>query len=178
MYLAGRFFAFPLAISSYFGSMSVIYTIIDIQSLISAALIFTTFFYYPLRMIISPRYARAFWRNLCHSWRAGEQRVFTLYWFVALAAILLVLCTPYDSVFIAGYLVPLIFILYFIGISRLGHTLIRISWSVSAFLLVAYNQNFYTAYKLNIHCRLFFRYSFVSLSACFIWRISMLAVKE
>ncbi|EPS5420829.1 EAL domain-containing protein [Klebsiella michiganensis] len=142
MYLAGRFFAFPLAISSYFGSMSVIYTIIDIQSLISAALIFTTFFYYPLRMIISPRYARAFWRNLCHSWRAGEQRVFTLYWFVALAAILLVLCTPYDSVFIAGYLVPLIFILYFIGISRLGHTLIRISWSVSAFLLVAYNQNF------------------------------------
>ena len=61
---------------------------------------------------------------------------------MALAAILLVLCTPYDSVFIAGYLVPLIFILYFIGISRLGHTLIRISWSVSAFLLVAYNQNF------------------------------------
>jgi hypothetical protein len=35
----GAFFAFPLAISSYFGSMSVIYTIIDIQSLISAALI-------------------------------------------------------------------------------------------------------------------------------------------
>lgn len=142
MYMAGRFFSFPLAISSYFGNMSVIYTIIDIQSLISAALIFTTFFYYPLRMIISPHYARAFWRNLCHAWRTREQRVFTLYWFVALAAILLVLCTPYDSVFIAGYLVPLIFILYFIGISRLGHTLIRISWSVSAFLLVAYNQNF------------------------------------
>lgn len=142
MYLAGRFFSFPLSISSYFGNMSVIYTIIDIQSLISAALIFTTFFYYPLRMIISPHYARAFWRNLCHAWRTREQRVFTLYWFVALAAILLVLCTPYDSVFIAGYLVPLIFILYFIGISRLGHTLIRISWSVSAFLLVAYNQNF------------------------------------
>ncbi|MDS7912443.1 EAL domain-containing protein [Klebsiella pasteurii] len=142
MYLAGRFFSFPLAISSYFGNMSVIYTIIDIQSLISAALIFTTFFYYPLRMIISPRYARAFYRNLCHAWRKREQRVFTLYWFVALTAILLVLCTPYDSVFIAGYLVPLIFILYFIGISRLGHALIRISWSISAFLLVAYNENF------------------------------------
>lgn len=142
MYLAGRFFSFPLAISSYFGNMSVIYTVIDIQSLIAAALIFTTFFYYPLRMIISPRYARAFWRNLCRSWRIREQRLFMLYWFMALAAILLVLCTPYDSVFIAGYLVPLIFILYFIGISRLGHTLIRISWSLSAFLLVAYNQNF------------------------------------
>ncbi|VUS40951.1 EAL domain-containing protein [Klebsiella spallanzanii] len=142
MHLAGRFFSFPLAISSYFGTMSVIYTIIDIQSLISAALIFTTFFYYPLRMIISPRYGRLFWRNHCQPWLTGEHRVFTLYWFLALSAILLVLCTPYDSDFIAGYLVPLIFILYFIGISRLGHTLIRISWSVSAFLLVAYNRNF------------------------------------
>lgn len=142
MYLAGRFFSFPLAISSYFGNMSVIYTVIDIQSLISAALIFTTFFYYPLRMIISPRYARTFWRNHCQPWLVRTQRVFTVYWFVALTAVLLVLCTPYDSDFIAGYLVPLIFILYFIGISRLGHTLIRIAWSVSAFLLVAYNQNF------------------------------------
>jgi hypothetical protein len=53
-------------------------------------------------------------------WWAREHRVFTLYWFMALAAILLVLCAPYDSEFIAGYLVPLIFIFYFIGISRLG----------------------------------------------------------
>ena len=53
MYLAGQYFAFPLAITSYFGSMPLIYTVIDIQSLISAALIFTTFLYYPMRMIIS-----------------------------------------------------------------------------------------------------------------------------
>jgi hypothetical protein len=38
MYLAGRF-CFSVGYSSYFGSMPVIYTIIDIQSLISAALI-------------------------------------------------------------------------------------------------------------------------------------------
>lgn len=41
-----------------------------------------------------------------------------------------------------GYLVPVIFIVYFIGISRIGHALLRISWSVSAFLLVVYNKNF------------------------------------
>jgi hypothetical protein len=56
---------------------------------------------------------------------------------------------PYNSDYIAGYLVPLIFIVCFIGISRLGHVLIRISWSVSAFLLVAYNRNFLQGYRLN-----------------------------
>lgn len=142
MYLVGVFFSFPLAISSYFKGMPAVYTIIDIQSLISAALIFTTFFYYPMRMIISPRYAKLFWRRHCHPWFTRERRAFTLYWFMALATILLVLCAPYEADYIAGYLVPLIFILYFIGISCLGHVLIRISWSVSAFLLVAYNRNF------------------------------------
>ncbi len=44
MYLAGQYFAFPLAITSYFGSMPLIYTVIDIQSLISAALILRRFF--------------------------------------------------------------------------------------------------------------------------------------
>lgn len=43
MYLAGQYFAFPLSITSYFGSMPLIYTVIDIQSLISAALILPLF---------------------------------------------------------------------------------------------------------------------------------------
>jgi hypothetical protein len=63
MYLAGYLFDFPVTISSYFGEGSAIYNVIDIQSLICAALIFTMMFYYPLRMIINPRYARTFWRR-------------------------------------------------------------------------------------------------------------------
>ena len=142
MYLVGGYFSFPLSTSGYFKGMPAIYTIIDIQSLIGAAVIFTTFFYYPMRMIINPHYARIFWQRHCHPWLTRKCRAFTLYWFIALAAILLVLCTPYNSDYIAGYLVPLIFILYFIGIRRLGNVLIRISWSMSAFLLVVYNRNF------------------------------------
>ncbi len=74
MYLAGYLFDFPVTISSYFGEGSAIYNVIDIQSLICAALIFTMMFYYPLRMIINPRYARTFWRRsvkplFCHKKR-------------------------------------------------------------------------------------------------------------
>ncbi|MFK3706410.1 EAL domain-containing protein [Klebsiella sp. NPDC088457] len=177
MYLVGVFFSFPLAISSYFKGMSAVYIIIDIQSLIGAALIFTTFFYYPVRMIISPRYAKVFWRRHCQPWLTGEHRVFTRYWFMALAAILLVLCMPYDSDFIAGYLVPLVFILYFIGISRLGHVLIRISWSFSAFLLVACNQNFLhgvrTEYSLS-----FVLSVLISFTICLFYMVDMYGQNE
>lgn len=142
MYLAGRFFAFPVAVSSYFSTASIIYSVIDIQALICAALIFTTAFYYPMRMVVSPRYARIFWQRHCQPWLVKEKRTFTLYWFTALITIMLVLCAPYDSDLIAGYLVPIIFILYFVGIGRLGQELIRIAWAISAFFLVAYNKNF------------------------------------
>jgi hypothetical protein len=63
MYLAGYLFDFPVTISTFFGEGTAIYNVVDIQSLICAALIFTMMFYYPLRMIINPGYARIFWRR-------------------------------------------------------------------------------------------------------------------
>jgi diguanylate cyclase/phosphodiesterase len=127
----------------------------DIQALICAALIFTTAFYYPMRMIVCPRYARVFWLRHCQPWLVKEKRTFTLYWFTVLTTIMLVLCAPYDSDLIAGYLVPIIFILYFIGIGRLGYELIRITWAISAFFLVAYNKIFFRAFNRGIPYHLF-----------------------
>ena len=72
---------------------------------------------------------------------------------MALITIMLVLCAPFDSDLIAGYLVPIIFILYFIGIGRLGHELIRIT-AISAFFLVAYNKNFLRAFNRGTPCHL------------------------
>jgi hypothetical protein len=43
-----------VTISTFFGEGTAIYNVVDIQSLICAALIFTMMFYYPLRMIIIP----------------------------------------------------------------------------------------------------------------------------
>jgi hypothetical protein len=47
MYLAGYLFDFPVTISTFFGEGTAIYNVVDIQSLICAALIFTMMFYYP-----------------------------------------------------------------------------------------------------------------------------------
>ncbi|WP_330982925.1 MULTISPECIES: EAL domain-containing protein [Enterobacterales] len=142
MYLAGRFFDFPLSVAGFFVSSSVIYSIVDIQSLICSALIFTLLFYYPLRMILNPRYAKKFWRrNIAPAFR-HRKWLFTLPWLLGLTAFLLILCVPFESRYIAGYLVPLIFILFFVAINRFSYPLISLLWGISAFFLVVYNRNF------------------------------------
>lgn len=110
MYLAGYLFDFPVTISSYFGEGSAIYNVIDIQSLICAALIFTMMFYYPLRMIINPRYARTFWRRSVKPLATKS----VIYRCVADAVGLndRYFMRTFESQFIAGYLMPTVFILF------------------------------------------------------------------
>lgn len=142
MYLAGYLFDFPVTISTYFGEGSAIYNVVDIQSLICAALIFTMMFYYPLRMIISPRYAVAFWRQSLKPLLLNKKPIYRVIWLMVLMFIVAVLCAPLESPIIAGYLMPIIFILFTLGISRMSYAVISLLWATSALLLLTYNYNF------------------------------------
>ncbi|HDR2892475.1 TPA: EAL domain-containing protein [Enterobacter asburiae] len=142
MYLAGYLFDFPVTISTFFGEGTAIYNVVDIQSLICAALIFTMMFYYPLRMIISPRNAGVFWRQSLKPLLLDKQPIYTVIWLMVLVFIVAVLCAPLESPIIAGYIMPAIFILFTLGISRLSYALISLLWAVTALLLLTYNYNF------------------------------------
>ncbi|EHW5416465.1 sensor domain-containing phosphodiesterase [Salmonella enterica] len=142
MHLAGHYLAFPVTISTFFGTGTAIFSIVDLLSLISAALIFTLFFYYPLRMIVSPHYIRIFWRRDIAPYLAKEKRLFTLLWFATLATLLAVLCTPFETKYIAGYLVPVLFIGFTIGVGKISYPLLNFSWALTALFLLSYNRNF------------------------------------
>lgn len=142
MYTAGVWFNYPFSLSNYFGPASVIYSIIDIQSLICSAIIFTTCAYYFLRMILNPGFARALWLRSIEPCFSKNNRVFTLGWIFSLVVIVTILCIPYKNDYIAGYLVPIVFILFTFGISKLSTTLLLLSWDIAAFMLLAYNDNF------------------------------------
>ncbi|WP_313485676.1 EAL domain-containing protein [Pseudescherichia sp.] len=152
MYAAGSRVAFPTTVAKFFDTGSVIYSIIDIQSLICAALIFTMMFYYPLRMLVNPRYGRTLWRKSIKPFLSRRKRNFTLGWLLTLTLFLIVVCSPYQSDYIAGYLVPVIFILFTLGIGKLSPPLIGLSWAFTALMLLANNQNFlqgvYTEYSM------------------------------
>ncbi|MEH0884234.1 EAL domain-containing protein [Enterobacter sp. UNJFSC 003] len=142
MYLAGYLFHFPVTISNFFGEGTAIYNVVDIQSLICAALIFTMMFYYPLRMIINPRYARTFWRRSVKPVFLRKKSLYLLVWLMLLVIVVAILCAPLESPIIAGYLMPIIFILFTLCISRLSYALISLLWAASALLLLTYNYNF------------------------------------
>ncbi|KAF0662657.1 hypothetical protein L244_29230, partial [Salmonella enterica subsp. enterica serovar Worthington str. BCH-3194] len=100
------------------------------------------FFYYPLRMIVSPHYIRIFWRRDVAPYLAKEKRLFTLLWFATLATLLAVLCTPFETKYIAGYLVPVLFIGFTIGVGKISYPLLNFSWALTALFLLSYNRNF------------------------------------
>lgn len=142
MHLAGHYLAFPVTISTFFGTGTAIFSIVDTLSLISAALIFTFFFYYPMRMMASPHYIRIFWRRNVSPYLAREKRLFTFLWFGSLATLLAVLCTPFETKYIAGYLVPVLFIGFTLGVGKIRYPLLNLSWAITALFLLSYNRNF------------------------------------
>lgn len=142
MYLTGEYLDYPVSVSPWFESASAVYTIVDIQSLISAVLIFTMLFYFPLRVILNPRYARVLWRKSIFPLLQPGNRLFAIGWLCGVALTVAVLCLPIHSNYIAGYLVPIIFILFTIGIRKLSYPLLALSWAICALLLLVNNQNF------------------------------------
>ncbi|CES90679.1 diguanylate cyclase [Salmonella enterica subsp. enterica serovar Typhi] len=93
-------------------------------------------------MIVSPHYMRIFWRRDVAPYLAKEKRLFTLLWFATLATLLAVLCTPFETKYIAGYLVPVLFIGFTIGVGKISYPLLNFSWALTALFLLSYNRNF------------------------------------
>nr|WP_318384012.1 sensor domain-containing phosphodiesterase [uncultured Enterobacter sp.] len=142
MYISTEWLGYPVSLSTFFDSSSVVYSIIDIQSLICAVLIFGMMFYFPMRMLVNPHYARAFWRRSITPNLTKHNRLFTLSWLLALVSSLIILFAPYESDYIAGYLVPVVFIIFMLGIRQLSSSFISFSWAITAFILVNHNRNF------------------------------------
>lgn len=93
-------------------------------------------------MIVSPHYIRIFWRRDVAPYLAKEKRLFTLLWFATLATLLAVLCTPFETKYIAGYLVPVLFIGFTLGVRKISYPLLNFSWALTALFLLSYNRNF------------------------------------
>lgn len=143
MYLAGGVTPFPSALNHYFGNnTSLIFSIVDILGLVTAALLFSRLFYYPLRMLLNPRFARTFWRANIQPLLVPGRRGWSLGWLALLATFLIVLCWHTRTLLISGYLVPLVFIIFTIGIRLVNQGLMHLLWAFSAWLLLTFNENF------------------------------------
>lgn len=142
MFLVGAYLHYPPDISGFFGNSSAFYSVVDIQSLLIASLTFTVLFYYPTRMILSKAAARAFWHRCVMSALAPSKIAFSLCWFLAVTVLTILFCIPYKAVLISGYMVPVLFILFMVGIFYLGPRLITLLWALAALSLLTCNTGF------------------------------------
>ncbi|WP_241767193.1 EAL domain-containing protein [Buttiauxella noackiae] len=177
MYLAGRYIQFPQAVAAYFGDNSLMFMVVDFQNLIAASLIFTFLFYYPLRMVLNPNYARAFWRRCVLRDFIGPRRFYSFTWMLCLITLLAVLCSSWGMLQVSGYLVPAIFVLFTLGIRHFGPRLMGLLWAISVWLLLTYNEGF--LYGVNTEFALSFILSvFISFSVCMLYMTMMFKKNE
>lgn len=102
-------------------------------------------YFYPLFLLSDaddsqPAYIRIFWSRDIASYLAKEKRLFTLIWLVALATLLAVLCIPFETKYIAGYLVsasPVHWI--FLSVGEISYSLLNLSWATTVLFLLTTN---------------------------------------
>ncbi len=178
MYMAGRLITFPPELNHYFGnSASLIFSIVDILGLISAALLFSRLFYYPLRMLLNPRFARTFWRTSIRPLLETGKRGWSLGWLTLLATFLIVVCWRTETLLISGYLVPLIFIIFTIGIRLVNQALMHLLWAFSAWLLLTFNANFLSGVTRGIPLS-FILSVFISFTVCLFYMTAIYRKSE
>lgn len=141
-YVLGHFMSFPAAVEPFFGHSSTMFNIVDGQNTVAAALVFSGMFYYPLRMLLSPAFARAFFRRCIVPVFSRRRRIFTFCWLMVVVAVLVICCGPYETDWISGYIVPVVFVLFTIGVFKIGPRLISLLWSLSAWMLLSWNESF------------------------------------
>ncbi|WP_237932479.1 EAL domain-containing protein, partial [Buttiauxella sp. S19-1] len=174
---SGIYIHFPARVAAYFGDNSLIFMVVDFQSLVAASLIFTPLFYYPLRMILNPYYARAFWLRCVVRDFVGPRRCYSWTWVFCLITLLGVLCSSWGVLQVSGYLVPVIFVLFALGIRHFGPRIMGLMWAISAWLLLTYNDGF--LYGVNTEFALSFILSvFISFSVCMVYMTSMFKKNE
>lgn len=172
MYLVGEFIETPQSLFNYFNITTTIYTIVNIQGLVCASLIFTKLFYYPMRMCLNPNYARAFWHRNFAIYRHFSCRLNVYSWFLGLAILLFFLCAPFGNDYFAGYLVPMICVFFAFGISRLTYQVVIMAWTLSAFILVINNTNFLHGIQTQ-HSLSFVLSSLISFTICLLYMLQI-----
>nr|WP_236904569.1 phosphodiesterase [Cronobacter sakazakii] len=147
MVVSGYWLDYPEVISSYFGESTSFYSVVTVQGLMAASVIFVDIFYYPVRMALSPAFARAFWHRCVIPLLEPEKKVLAAGWFAGVFILLILFLLPFKLFLISIYTLPVIFVLFTAGIFLIGPVLITLLWSFSLLLLLGSSSNFLPAEK-------------------------------
>lgn len=168
----GFFFELSNNTAPFSGSTSYLSNVLDIQGLIVSSLIFPIFIYYPLRMLISPVFRRAVWFSIFAPVFRNNDAVKSVGWMAGLVLLLWAFCSPANSELFSASMLPLLFVLFTLGIRIPGAGITAWCWSLTVLLLLEWNKNVvHSTYYSTI--LVFILSVFIAFTVCLFYMIRM-----
>lgn len=170
--ILGFFFELSNNVVPFSDSVSGLDNVLDIQCLIVSSLIFPAFIYYPLRMLISRAFRRAVWFSGFAPVLQGKHTFKFIGWIAGLVLLLGAFCSPANSELFSACMLPLLFVLFTLGIRTPGAGMTVWCWSLTVLLLLEWNKNVvHSTYYSTI--LVFILSVFIAFTVCLYYMIRM-----
>lgn len=139
MYIVGALTFIPDDFQYYFSASEVRLLILNLQSLMLPAVVFSSGLYYLLRFLTSWNYARKFViKNILEA----SNRHALILWMMVIAALILIYTNVSQYPVISSYAIPLVFLAFVYGVINFSAALISLTWPFAIFILITGNPQF------------------------------------
>lgn len=123
----------------YFSVKEIILLLLNLQSLVLPAVVFTPLFYHCLRMLSSATYMKRFIRMKLRNKPFGTKN---LVWLLLLASLFSLYICIENSPVLSSYVIPVVFLIFVYGFINFDQTIISLLWGATIYIIIRYDSDF------------------------------------
>lgn len=139
MYIVGALTLIPDDFQYYFSASEIRLLILNLQSLMMPAVVFSSGLYYLLRFMTSWHYARKFYtKNILEA----SNRNTLIGWLIVTSALIFIYTNVSQYPVISSYAIPLVFLSFVYGVINFSAAFISLAWTFAIFILITGNPQF------------------------------------
>lgn len=123
----------------YFSVKEIILLLLNLQSLVLPAVVFTPLFYHFLRMLSSANYMNRFIRLKL---LIKPLKTRSLVWFLLFTSLFsLYMCIQHSPI-LSSYVIPVMFLIFVYGFINFDQTIISLLWGMTIYIIIRYDSDF------------------------------------
>ncbi|EOZ9391158.1 EAL domain-containing protein [Enterobacter cancerogenus] len=139
LYVAGMLTHIQDDFQYYFSVKEIILLLLNLQSLILPAVVFTPLFYHFLRMLSSANYINKFIRLKLLGKPFKTKK---LIWFSLLTSLFSVYICILHSPVLSSYVIPVVFLVFVYGFISFDQDIISLLWGMTIYIIIKYDSDF------------------------------------
>lgn len=139
MYIVGALTLIPDDFQYYFSASEIRLLILNLQSLMMPAVVFSSGLYYLLRLLTSWNYTRKFCtKNVLDA----SNRNALIVWMLVISVLICTYTSVSQYPVISSYAIPLVFLAFVYGVINFSAAIISLTWPLAIFILITGNPQF------------------------------------